>query len=62
MNVNTATAEQLGAHPYIRKKLADLIVRYRIEHGNFSDVSAIRRMPLVNDDLYFKLAPYLKTE
>ncbi|MBK5285614.1 MAG: helix-hairpin-helix domain-containing protein [Bacteroidia bacterium] len=62
LNINTATIEQLGAHPYIRKKLAELIVNYRMQHGNYTDVKAIRHLPLVNDDLYFKLAPYLKTQ
>ncbi|HLG33829.1 MAG TPA: helix-hairpin-helix domain-containing protein [Bacteroidia bacterium] len=62
ININTTTSEQLGAHPYIRKKLAELIVSYRREHGNFSSIAALKRMPLVNDDLYSKLAPYLKAE
>jgi competence protein ComEA len=62
LNINTATEEQFAAHPYIRKKLASLIISYRREHGNFSNVAAIKRMPLVNDDLYSKLAPYLKVE
>lgn len=61
-NINTATEEQLASHPYIRKKLAALIISYRREHGNFSTVAGIKRMPLVNDDLYSKLAPYLKVE
>ena len=62
VNINTATSEQFAAHPYIKKKLAELIVSYRREHGNFSNVAAIKRMPLVNEDLYSKLAPYLKVE
>jgi len=62
LNINTATAEQLGTHPYIRKKLAELIVKYRNEHGAFSDLSAIKHIPLVNEDLFRKLAPYLKVE
>ena len=62
ININTAPVEQLGTHPYIGKRLAALIVSYRREHGNFSDISALRRMPLVNEDLYSKLAPYLKTQ
>jgi competence protein ComEA len=59
ININTASSEQLGKHPYIRKKLAEIIVRYRTQNGNYSDIAALRKMPLVNDSLYFKLAPYL---
>lgn len=62
LNINTASSEQLSKHPYIRKKLAEIIVRYRTQNGNYSDIAALRKMPLVNDSLYFKLAPYLKVE
>jgi len=62
ININTADVEQLSSHPYIRKKLATLIVSYRKEHGNFNDIDAIRHLPLVDEDLYFKLAPYLKVK
>jgi len=59
ININTASSEQLSKHPYIRKKLAEIIVRYRVQNGNYGDIAALRKMPLVNDSLYFKLAPYL---
>ena len=59
ININAASAEQMAKHPYVRKKLAEIIVRYRTQHGNYNDIAAIRRFPLVNDSLYFKLAPYL---
>ena len=62
ININTAAFEQMSTHPYIGKKLANLIVNYRTQHGHYNNVQAIRHLPLVNDDLYFKLAPYLKTE
>ena len=62
ININTASAEQLGKHPYIRKKLAEIIVRYRTQNGNYGDIAALRKMPLVNDSLYFKLAPYLTVQ
>lgn len=59
ININTASSEQLSKHPYIRKKLAEIIVRYRTQNGNYSDIATLKKMPLVNDSLYFKLAPYL---
>lgn len=62
ININTATSEQLSRHPYIRKKLAEIIVRYRTQNGNYRDIAALRKMPLVNDSLYFKLAPYLTVQ
>jgi competence protein ComEA len=62
ININTATTEEMSRHPYIRKKLAEIIVRYRNQNGNYGDIAAIKKMPLVNDSLYFKLAPYLKVE
>lgn len=62
ININTATVEQLGAHPYIRKKLGELIFAYRREHGAFADIAALKGMPLVTKDLFQKLAPYLKIQ
>lgn len=62
ININTASSEQMSKHPYIRKKLAEIIVRYRSQNGNYNDIAVLRRFPLVNDSLYFKLAPYLKVE
>lgn len=56
--LNTAPEDLLQQHPYIRYKLAKVIIRYREEHGPFAAVSDLRRIALVTDDVYARLEPY----
>lgn len=60
ININTATADELKAHPYIRYSLANPIVAYRKEHGPFSKAEDIKRVMAVTEEIYQKLAPYLE--
>ncbi len=60
--LNTCTVEELAAHPYIRWKLAKPIIAYRQQHGPFREVAGIRAIPLIDEGLYRKLAPYLSVE
>lgn len=62
LNINTATVDELKAHPYIRYNLANAIVQYRSQHGNFTSVAAIKNIMMVTEDIYSKAAPYLKVE
>ncbi len=59
INVNTATLEELTAHPYISPKLASQITKYREKAGTYSDLSQLRKMYAMNDTLFQKLSPYL---
>lgn len=61
ININTAFEPGLK-HPYINKQLAVIIVNYRKMHGNFKTVEEIKKVGLINDELYRKLAPYLTVE
>lgn len=61
INLNSAFEPQLR-HPYISRQLASLIVNYRKMHGNYKSKEEIRNIPLINDELYRKLAPYLTIE
>ena len=59
ININKATIDELKAHPYIKYSLASPIVAYRNEHGAFAKVEDIKKVMLVTDDIYNKIAPYL---
>jgi competence protein ComEA len=59
ININTATLDEMKMHPYIRYNLANAIIQYRTQHGNFLSVSDVKKMMLVSEDIYYKLAPYL---
>lgn len=60
LNINTASLEDLKSHPYIRYQIANALVQFRTQHGNFLALSDIKKIVLITDELYGKLTPYLK--
>ncbi len=60
MDVNTVTEKDLGTHPYFRGKLATLLPAYRQQHGAFKNLEALKKIPVVTDDIFQKISPYLK--
>lgn len=58
LNINTLPSDSLR-HPYINKQLARLIVAFREEHGVFKSPSDLKQIPLVDEEILRKLAPYL---
>ncbi|MCX6231351.1 MAG: helix-hairpin-helix domain-containing protein [Bacteroidetes bacterium] len=59
ININKASIQELKKHPYFDYYVAKAIVSYRTLHGEFKSVSEIRKVNLVYDDFYNKIAPYL---
>jgi competence protein ComEA len=59
ININTATADEMKAHPYIKYNIANPIVAYRNEHGSFSKIEDIKKVMAVTDEIYKKIASYL---
>lgn len=59
ININSATVDELKAHPYIRYSLANPIVAYRNEHGPFSKLEDIMKVAVITEETYKKIAPYL---
>jgi len=57
--INSATYEELAAHPYISKKLASLIVNYRSQHGDYLVVEDLRKIKVLDEDTFIKILPYL---
>ncbi len=62
ININTATVDEMKAHPYIKFGLANPIVAYRNEHGSFSKIEDIKKVMAVTDEIYKKIAQYLIVE
>lgn len=62
LNINTATLEEMKQHPYIRFNLANLIIQYRNQHGNFTSVADIKKIMTVNEELYDRLSAYLSVQ
>lgn len=58
--INTATTQELAAHPYIDFPLATKIILKREASGTFKNMDQLCKTGLLNADLCRKLAPYLK--
>lgn len=63
INLNTASTDDLSAHPYITKKQAALIAAYREQHGAFSSPEDLRKMRAFSDHAWLdKVMPYLEAK
>jgi competence protein ComEA len=62
ININTATVDEMKSHPYIKYNLANPIVAYRNEHGAFSKIEDVKKVMVVTDEIYKKIAPYLSLQ
>jgi len=62
LNINTADANTLKQHPYIRWSLANIIVQYRSQHGNFASLDDLLQITLVTPELLQKIRPYLTVQ
>ena len=57
--LNTVTYEELRAHPYISNQVARVIIAYREQHGPFQQVEDLRKIKLIDEELFQKVQPYL---
>ena len=62
ININVASTDDLKDHPYIRFYVANAIVQYRNQHGNFSSVDEIKKIMIVTDSIFIKVVPYLSLD
>jgi competence ComEA-like helix-hairpin-helix protein len=62
ININTATAEELKVHPYLKWNVINALLAFRKEHGPFRKKEELKQVMAVTDDLYQRVAPYLVTE
>jgi competence protein ComEA len=60
LNINNAGRQELATHPYISTKVADAIVAYRFQHGEFNSFEDLRKIPMVDSVMLLKSIPYLK--
>lgn len=62
ININSASAEQLKSHPYIRYNLANAIISYRKQHGNFKSVEDVKKIMIFSEEDYNKTVPYFTVD
>ncbi|OFY87965.1 MAG: hypothetical protein A3K10_03635 [Bacteroidetes bacterium RIFCSPLOWO2_12_FULL_31_6] len=61
ININKASAEELKIHPYFNWNTANAIVKYRKSNGNFKKVEDLKKIHIIDDETFLKIAPYLTT-
>lgn len=62
ININTADANTLKQHPYIRWNIANAIIQYRTQHDHFKSVEELQQLAVVTPEIFQKIKPYLITE
>ncbi len=62
LNINSLSIDDLKAHPYIDFSVANAIVKYRNQHGTFSEVSDCKKIRIIDQELFEKLEPYLSVK
>ena len=59
ININTCDVNILKSHPYIKYHLANLIINYRQQHGNYNTLEDLKKIAVMNDSIYRKIIPYI---
>jgi competence protein ComEA len=59
INLNSATFEELNAHPFISEKLANQIIGFRTKFKAFESNEDVQKLYLVDEVLYAKLIHYV---
>ena len=60
LNINTATAEQFNALPMIGPGRASDIVRHRTQHGSFSSVDELTKVPGIGTGTIKAIRPFVE--
>ncbi|MGN6493272.1 MAG: helix-hairpin-helix domain-containing protein [Agriterribacter sp.] len=59
ININTASLDMLKAHPYIKYQIANAVIQYRRQHGNFTSVDQLKEIHLLTQETFLKIEPYI---
>lgn len=60
--INSASLEDLAAHPYVSYGEAKVLVAYRIQHGKFNSSEDLLKIKIFKAEWVQKLKPYLEFE
>lgn len=60
--LNSASISELETHPYISEKMAKNIIMYREGLKGFTNIEQLKQVPLMNEEIYRKIAPYFVIE
>lgn len=57
--LNRMSTKQLARHPYLDRRTATILVRYRENHGPFHDAEALKKVRALTTEKRERLLPYL---
>ena len=57
--VNQMTADELARHPYLKRSVAKILVRYREHHGPFTSAEDLKKVRALTTENLQRLLPYL---
>ncbi len=60
MNIHTVSEKQLSFHPYFKKEVAKMLIRYRAQHGNFNSPKDLENILEIDKAALEKMLPYLE--
>ncbi|GAB3881980.1 helix-hairpin-helix domain-containing protein [Spirosoma agri] len=58
--INTASAEELDRHPFLTRRQAEVIVRYREQHGAYSSAESLKPIRILDAKTIEKITPYIE--
>lgn len=59
LNINSATTEELNAHPYLNWNQANSIVKIRQQKVKFTSLEQLKESVLIDEKTYKKILPYV---
>lgn len=59
ININQTTVDELKNHPYIKWNVANAIIQFKNQHGNYTSVNDLKKIRIITDSIFQKISPYL---
>ncbi|WP_293306290.1 ComEA family DNA-binding protein [Pedobacter sp. UBA5917] len=59
VNINTAVFNDLKRNPYLSYKQINAIIQYRKQHGNYTGITDLKKVVILNQQVIDKIAPYI---
>lgn len=59
ININTAVFNDLKRNPYLSYKQINAIINYRKQHGNYKDITDLKKVAILNQQVIDKITPYI---
>jgi DNA uptake protein ComE-like DNA-binding protein len=62
IDLNAASAKDFAVHPYLKWSQANAIVKYRDQHGNFTNIDQLENIKILDKQTLYRIKPYLRVE